>query len=295
MSFIIAIIVAVFAVVQWRIYKERSKQYARFKSVANGILALAIASVVYAAAQCITIVPAGHVGVIDFLGNVSDRVLPAGVNIMNPLARAVKYSIQTKEHKENMKVLSQEGLTIGLEISVLYRLNPDSAASVYKNVAGGDYENIILVPQFRSICRSVTASFKASALYSNERDKLGLTIREQLAGTVSPRGIMVENTPLRNVALPNQLTQAIEQKQKAEQESQRMEFVLEKETKEAQRKRIEAKGIADFQKTVTAGISEQLLQWKGIEATQLLAESENAKVVIVGGGKNGLPVILNTN
>jgi regulator of protease activity HflC (stomatin/prohibitin superfamily) len=106
---------------------------------------------------------------------------------------------------------------------------------------------------------------------------------------------MVENTPLRNVALPNQLTQAIEQKQKAEQESQRMEFVLEKETKEAQRKRIEAKGIADFQKTVTAGISEQLLQWKGIEATQLLAESENAKVVIVGGGKNGLPVILNTN
>jgi regulator of protease activity HflC (stomatin/prohibitin superfamily) len=214
---------------------------------------------------------------------------------MNPLARAVKYSIQTKEHKETMQVLSQEGLTIGLEISVLYRLNPDSAASVYKTVAGGDYQNIILIPQFRSICRAITASFKASALYSTDRDKLGVAIQKELAETVAPRGVIIENTPLRNVALPVQLTEAIEQKQKADQESQRMEFILTKEKKEAERKRIEAKGIADFQKTVTAGISQQLLQWKGIEATENLAKSSNTKVIIVGAGKDGLPVILNTN
>jgi prohibitin 1 len=99
---------------------------------------------------------------------------------------------------------------------------------------------------------------------------------------------------LRNVALPSQLTEAIEQKQRADQESQRMEFILTKEKQEADRKRIEAKGIADFQKIVAAGISEQLLRWKGIEATLKIAESSNTKVVIIGSGKDGLPIILDT-
>lgn len=295
MYFIIALLVAVAAFLQWRSFLRKGQNDRSIKSMANVSLLIAVCAVLFAGAQSFRIIPAGHVGVIDFLGNVSKRVLPAGVNIMNPLARVVRYSIQTKEHKETMEVLSQEGLTIGLEISVLYRLNPDSAASVYKSVAGGDYENIILIPQFRSICRSITASFKASALYSTERDKLGLAIQKELAGTVAPRGVVIENTPLRNVGLPKQLTEAIEQKQKAEQESQRMEFILTKEKKEAERKRIEAQGIADFQKTVSAGISQQLLQWKGIEATQKLAESSNTKVVIVGAGKDGLPVILNSN
>ncbi|MCB0833632.1 MAG: prohibitin family protein, partial [Bacteroidetes bacterium] len=217
--------------------------------------------------QCFTQIPAGHVGVIDFFGIVSERTLPAGISAVNPMARVVKYSMQTKEHKETMQVLSKEGLTIGLEVSVLYRLNPDSAARVYKTIAGGDYETIILIPQFRSICRSVTASFQASALYSTERERLGLQILDVLTSTVAPRGVITESAPIRNVALPSQLTQAIEEKQRADQESQRMEFVLTKEKQEADRKRIEAKGIADFQTIVAAGISEQLLRWKGIEAT----------------------------
>lgn len=295
MYFVIALLVAAVAFGQWRSYSRRNQDDPTTKSLAGLSLVVAIVAVLFAAGQSIRIIPAGHVGVIDFLGNVSERVLPAGVNIMNPMARAVKYSIQTKEHKEKMEVLSQEGLTIGLEISVLYRLNPDSAAGVYRTVAGGDYENIILIPQFRSICRAITASFKASALYSNKRDELGTEIQKELAETVAERGVIIENTPLRDVLLPKQLTSAIEQKQKAEQESQRMEFILSKEKKEAERKRIEARGIADFQKTVSAGISQQLLQWKGIEATQNLAESSNAKVVIVGAGKSGLPVILNTD
>jgi regulator of protease activity HflC (stomatin/prohibitin superfamily) len=161
-------------------------------------------------------------------------------------------------------------------------------------VAGGDYETIILIPQFRSISRAVTASFQASALYSTERDRLGMAIQEELARTVAPRGVIIETTPLRNVALPVQLTEAIEQKQKADQESQRMEFILTKEKQEADRKRIEAKGIADFQAIVAAGISEQLLRWKGIEATEKLASSPNTKVIIVGAGKDGLPIILDT-
>jgi regulator of protease activity HflC (stomatin/prohibitin superfamily) len=104
----------------------------------------------------------------------------------------------------------------------------------------------------------------------------------------------VESTPLRNVALPSQLTEAIEQKQRADQEAQRMEFILLKERQEADRKRIEAKGIADFQTIVAAGISEQLLRWKGIEATEKLSNSPNTKVIIVGAGKDGLPIILDT-
>jgi regulator of protease activity HflC (stomatin/prohibitin superfamily) len=225
---------------------------------------------------------------------VSEKTLSPGINVVNPMARVVKYSAQTKEHKENMQVLSREGLTIGLELSVLYRLDPDSAASIYKKIFGGDYEEVILVPQFRSISRAVTASFQASALYSTERERLSESVQAELAKTIGGRGIVVESTPLRNVVLPSQLTEAIEQKQRADQESQRMEFILTKEKQEADRKRIEAKGIADFQTIVAAGISEQLLRWKGIEATEKLATSPNAKVVIVGGGKDGLPVILDT-
>ena len=157
---------------------------------------------------------------------------------------------------------------------------------MYRKI-GTDYTEVVLIPQFRSISRAVTASFQASALYSSERERLGTHIQQELARVTAPRGILVETTPLRNVALPSQLTDAIEQKQRAEQESQRMEFVLTKEEQEADRKRIEAKGIADFQTIVAQGISESLLRWKGIEAAEKLAGSANTKVIIVGSGKTG--------
>ena len=274
--------------------KKADQRNAAFRSgmIASGVVMTV--ALILLLSQCLTVIPAGHVGVIDFFGTVSENTLGAGINLVNPLAKIVKYSIQTKELKEQMSVLSREGLTIGLEISALYRLNPDSAASVYKKISGGDYETIVLVPQFRSISRSVTANFQASALYSTEREKLGEQIQRELSGAISPRGIIVETTPLRNVSLPSQLTEAIEQKQRADQESQRMEFILTKEKQEADRKRIEAQGIADFQKIVATGVSDQLLRWKGIEATMKIAESANAKVVIIGAGKDGLPIILDT-
>jgi prohibitin 1 len=295
MIFILALVITIVAVVVWRIARTKVRENnVAFKSVANLSAGIAVVFGLITLLQCFTQIPAGHVGVVDFFGVVSDRTLRAGINLVNPMATVVKYSIQTQEHKETMEVLSREGLTIGLEVSALYRLNPDSAARVYKTVAGGDYETIILIPQFRSICRAVTASFQASALYSTERERLGATIQEELAKTVSPRGVTIENTPIRNVALPSQLTDAIEQKQRADQESQRMEFILTKEKQEADRKRIEAKGIADFQAIVAAGISDQLLRWKGIEATEKLASSTNAKVIVIGSGKDGLPIILDT-
>jgi regulator of protease activity HflC (stomatin/prohibitin superfamily) len=295
MLFILCLVLAIAAFIAWRgaAAKVRQNNLA-FRTLA-GISALAaVLFTLLAILQCFTIIPAGYVGVVDFFGSVSDNTLKSGVNVVNPFAHVVKYSVQTNEHKETMQVLSREGLTIGLEISVLYRLDADSAASVYKKVAGGDYTTIVLIPQFRSISRAVTASFQASALYSTERERLGESIQKELADVVARRGVIVESTPLRNVSLPGQLTEAIEQKQRAEQESQRMEFILSKERQEADRKRIEAKGIADFQTIVAQGISEQLLRWKGIEATEKLANSANTKVIIVGSGKDGLPVILDT-
>jgi regulator of protease activity HflC (stomatin/prohibitin superfamily) len=151
---------------------------------------------------------------------------------------------------------------------------------------------VILEPQFRSVTRGVTASYEAKALYTSEREAVAQLISADLKKLVEARGVVIESTPMRRLTLPTKITAAIEDKLSADQESQRMTFVLTKEKQEAERKRIEAQGIADFQRIVTDGISDKLLQWKGIEATQELAKSPNAKVVVIGNSKNGLPLIL---
>jgi prohibitin 1 len=286
MVFIIAILAAVVAFSVYRNAKKRdSKSEATFAKV-GAIVAIFIASI-----QIFTVIPAGSVGVVDFLGNVSDNTLKAGVNIVNPLANIVKFTIKTQEFKETMTVPSKEGLSVQLEISLLYHLNPDNASRIYKTV-GENYQEIILVPQFRSVVRGITARYEAKALYTAEREVLGREMEKELSKLVEPRGITIESAPLRQMILPEGLSASIEEKLKAEQESQRMEFVLKKEAQEADRKRIEAKGIADFQAIVSRGISEQLLKWKGIEATEKLANSSNSKIVVIGSGKSGLPLIL---
>lgn len=247
--------------------------------------------VIIALTQAFVAIPAGHVGVVDFFGTVSDKTLKAGINLVNPMARVVKFSIKTEELKELMDVPSKEGLTVTMELSVLYHLDPEKAADVYKTI-GPNFLEVILEPQIRSVARSVTSSYDARALYTAEREILSKTILVDIKGLVEPRGIFVESTPLRRVGLPKRVTEAIEEKLKAEQESQRMEFILTKERQEADRKRIEAQGISDFQNIVSKGISDQLLRWKGIEATEKIAASQNSKIVIVGG-KDGLPLILN--
>jgi len=289
MIFLVALVVAgvsFFAAINLK--KAFKKQEATFSSI------IGLVAVLVALAELFTVIPAGTVGVVDFLGNVSDNTLKAGVNIVNPLAKIEKFSIKTQEIKETMKVPSKEGLTVDLEISLLYKINPDKANIIYKTI-GPNYRDIVLIPQFRSVVRGVTARYEAKALYTASREKLASEIVRELQGIVGKRGISVEAAPLRQIILPERLTQAIEEKLKAEQESQRMIFVLKKEKQEAERKRIEAKGIADFQHIVSEGINEQLLKWKGIEATEKLANSPNSKIIIIGGGKDGLPVILNTD
>jgi regulator of protease activity HflC (stomatin/prohibitin superfamily) len=295
MLFIFFIIVAIVGFITWknasRKYKtEGNKVYQGSAGIAQIITAVAF---ILAITQIFTVIPAGNVGVIDFLGNVSENTLKAGVNFVNPVARVIKMSIKTQEIKERMEVPSKEGLAVGLEISALFHLNPDKAAEVYKTV-GENYVGIILEPQFRSVTRGVTAGYEAKALYTSEREVLAQQITAGLQNLVAPRGITIETTPLRQVVLPAGLTAAIEEKLRAEQESQRMQWVLTKEKQEADRKAIEAQGISNFQKIVAQGISDPLLRWKGIEATMKIAESNNSKIVIIGSGKDGLPIILDT-
>lgn len=289
MYFIFGIIVIIVAI----IFRVASKRKNNKQEAFYGTLGILV-GIFIAAIQTVTVIPAGHVGVIDFLGNVSDNTLKAGVNFVNPVARVVTFSVKTQEMKEVMTVPSKEGLSVQLEISLLYHLNPDNANRIYKEV-GENYRDVIIIPYFRSAVRGVTAKYEARALYTSEREMLADEIVAEITKLVEDRGVTIERAPLRQIVLPPGLTGAIEEKLKAEQESQRMQFVLEKERQEAQRKEIEAKGISDFQLIVSQGISQQLLMWKGIEATEKLANSTNTKVIVIGNSENGLPLILGGN
>ena len=285
MLFFVAIAASIVALAAWSTARRQGSPSAPLA------LLFAVALALVGFAQAVVVVPAGHVGVVDLFGRVSPQTLKSGLNLVNPLARIAKMSVKTQDMKEVMDVPSQEGLTVQLEVSALFHLDPEKAADVYRTV-GTEYAEILLQPQFRSVTRGVTAQYEARALYTSEREKLAEAIATELRRLVEPRGITVEATPLRKLTLPARLATAIEEKLGAEQESQRMQFVLAKERQEADRRRIEAQGIADFQRIVTTGINDQLLRWKGIEATLKIAESQNAKVVIVGSGKDGLPLIL---
>jgi len=265
MIFIVAVIVAIGGILASINMKRTGR-----KQEASVLLLVGVVAAGVAIFNLFTVIPAGTVGVVDFLGNVSDNTLKSGVNIVNPIAKIEKFSIKTQEIKEVMSVPSKEGLSVQLEISLMYKLTPDKANEVYKKI-GSNYKDIILIPQFRSVVRGVTARYEAKALYTASREKLAGEIIADLNGLVGPRGITIEEAPLREIVLPPGLTKSIEEKLQAEQESQRMEFVLRKETQEAERKRIEAKGIKDFQTIVSEGINDQLLRWKGIEATEKLA------------------------
>ncbi len=239
-------------------------------------------------------VPTGHVAVITLFGKVTGTVLPEGIHLINPLAAAQVMSVQTQEFKETASVPSSEGLMMTLDTSLLLRLDAKRAADVLQKI-GMDYTKNVVEPMLRSAIRDVTAKHSANALYTGGREEVQQKIQEMLFKELGDRGIFVENVLLRDVQLPAMLKTSIEQKQQAEQESLRMSFILQKEKQEAERKRIEAQGIADFQRIVAAGISQQLLEWKGIEATEKLAASSNTKIVVIGSGKSGLPLILGGN
>jgi prohibitin 1 len=262
--------------------------FASFGSVRGGLIALGALIVLYSS---MTIVPAGHVGVQDFFGRVSDRILSPGINLIAPGTHVVKFSVQTRELKEAAAVPTSEGLIVNLEVSLLFRLRPDAAARVYKTI-GRSFEGVVIDPQLRSVMRDVTAEYEAKFLYSASREVVSQNMFKHIQSALVPRGIEAEQVLLRNVQLPPLVTTAIQEKLQAEQQAQRMRFVLDRERQEAERKRVEAQGIADFQGIVARGISSELLKWKAIEVAHELSKSPNAKLIVLGD-KTGLPIIIN--
>jgi len=251
--------------------------------VVGGLIVIALlASIAY--------VPAGHVGVLTLFGRVTGEVLPEGTHLIFPFKTNQTTAIRTQELKEQASVPSEEGLIITLDTSLLFRLDPQKAAEIYQKV-GPRYVDVVVEPTLRSAIRTATSAHNANALYTGAREEVAKQVQKELEDKLGPRGVIIESVLLRDIQLPLMLKQSIESKQQAEQDALRMTFILQKEKQEAERKRIEAQGIADFQRIVAQGLSPLILQWKGIEATEKLASSANSKVVLIGSPRTGLPLI----
>ncbi len=215
------------------------------------------------------------------------------MSFINPFKTVEEMSIRTHEILEKTTTPSKQGLDIELETSLLYHLDGTKASDVFQKLGSG-FKKSIIIPNFRSAIRSVTSLYKAEDLYTGNREKISSEIQEELQGELTKRGIIVESVLLRDITLPQGLRSSIQAKLREEQDAKKMVFTLAKEKKEAERKQIEARGIKNFQQTVNQSITPNLLKWKGIEATEKLASSKNSKVIVVGGS-DGLPLILNSN
>lgn len=275
-------------------FNNKSERYDYSGIVRNFSIGAIVLAAILIFASLIRVVPAGSVGVIDVFGNVEMRQRQAGLQLVNPFAKLVIMDIQTQEKKESMQVPSKEGLTMIVEISILYRLTPEKASVIYKTV-GADYDDVVITPQFRSAVREATVYYEAKALYTSSRDEITNKIFSDLEKMLSERGVILEKVLLRAVTLPSTVSQAIEQKLKAEQESEQMKFVLTKQSQEAERVIIEAKGIAEAQAIINKTLTPQYLQHEAIKAQVAMANGQNHTVVYIPSGDNGIPLVRTIN
>ncbi|MCX6744146.1 MAG: prohibitin family protein [Candidatus Parcubacteria bacterium] len=230
--------------------------------------------------RSIIIVPAGTTGVYHLFGQVKDQPLSSGIHLVFPLAKVEMMSIRTEQYTmsiiptegqrygdDSIDALTKEGLKVNLDITSLYHLQEDKAPEIFKTI-GLNYEEKIVRPEVRGAIRDVIALYDAKDIYSAKREEATNEIADKLKTSLNPRGIELEQVILRNVALPDLLTQAIEAKLMADQEAQKYDFILQKETKEAERKRIEAAGQRDSQKIINESLSNQYLQYLYIQNLQ---------------------------
>jgi prohibitin 1 len=258
----------------------------------RNILVLALLSTLVIG--CGTNIPSGHHGVkyMRFRGGtVMGRVYGEGFKWHMPWNDFFVYKTQTDERREDLHILSADGASIEMEASIWFRPIVNKLDSLQISV-GPNYFAVVVGPALRGEARSIVGRYKPDEIYSTKREIISSEILEAVSGVLKEKFIDVENVIIRNVVLPPKITEAINEKLAADQEQQRMQFVLLKEEQEANRKKIEAQGIADFQRIITRGLTDNLLRWKGIEATIKLAESPNSKVVVIGSSKTGLPLIL---
>jgi regulator of protease activity HflC (stomatin/prohibitin superfamily) len=255
------------------------------------------------ATSCFVQIDPGVVGIQKLFGKIQDGTLSEGLNFVNPMVDVVKFDVRTqnytmsgvhsegdKEGDDAIKVLSSDGLEVGIDLTVLYRVQADKAFDLLRTV-GIDYKDKIVRPITRTKIRDFAVYYDAISLYSTKREEFQQKIFQSIDKEFKERGLVLEQLLVRNINLPLSVKQAIESKINAEQESQKMKFVLDKERQEADRKRVEAQGIADYQKILTSSLTDKLLQYEQIKAQKELALSPNTKVVVMGSGKNS-PIIL---
>ena len=245
--------------------------------------------------SCFRTIDSGRAGVVwTLLGGTQEGVYGEGVHIVAPWNRLTRYDVRTQDQKELLHVLTNNGLSVSLETSIRYRPVRDELPRLHAEIGPGYYE-VILAPVVRSEARKVGGRYSPEEIYSRKREVVEQEILSEVQKAITGKHVELEAILIRDVDLPDNIKRAISEKLEEEQKALKMEFTLNRERQEAERKRIEAAGIADFQKIVATGISNELLRWKGIEATEKLAHSANAKVVVVGSGKDGRPLILGGN
>ena len=273
-----------------------NKQPNPSKMITTGVIAFfaLILILVFSNATFLTIDP-GNKGVLfkRFGGGLQkDKIYKQGFHIVAPWNNMIVYDVRIKEGLEKMSVLSKNGLTIDVELSYRYQPVPDKIGDLHDEI-GPSYEQRIIVPEIRSATREVIGKYLPEELYSTKREAIQDEIFQRTAGSIAKKFLVLDAILIREVALPEKLKAAIEQKLEEEQLSFQYEFKLDRERKEAERKIIEAKAKAEANRILNASLTEKILQDKGIEATLDLAKSSNSKVVIVGGTGDGLPLILN--
>lgn len=245
----------------------------------------------------------GKVGVQALFGKVQNNVLESGLHIINPLVDITTFDIQTqtytmsavsnegqKEGDDAIRVLSSDGLEVTIDLSVLYKVNPEKAPYIMQNI-GENYIDKIVRPISRTVIRDNAVNYTAVDLYSGKRQEFQDKINRTITASFDKRGLEMQQILVRNITLPASVRASIESKINAEQDAQKMQFVLQKERQEAERKRVEAQGIADYQKILSTGLSDKQLQYEAIKAQKEIALSPNAKIIIIGGGK-GNPIML---
>jgi regulator of protease activity HflC (stomatin/prohibitin superfamily) len=238
-------------------------------------------------------VQSGHRGIVfkTLGGGTSKEVLGEGMHFIPAWNHVIQYDTRVHEMKEQLVVLSSNGLSIRVDSSLRFRPKIEELFELQTEI-GPDYDQKVIGPVVRSEARKVFGRYQPEEIYSTKREEIERQIYDEVLKALEGKHVVVEAILVRDVELPEAIRNAIADKLAEEQRAQKMRFTLDRERQEADRKQIEAQGIAKYQSIVRQGLTPEYLQFKGIEATAQLAESENAKVVIVGGGKSGLPLIL---
>lgn len=223
-----------------------------------------------------------------------EHIFEPGFHVIAPWNDFIKYTVREQSREETLDVLDKNGLTLNVDVFVRYNPIYARLGYLHENI-GPNYVNVVVIPEVRSAVRRIMGKFAAEEIYSTKRAEVEKEIYDETELVLQKKDIDMQTLLIRSIKLPEQLKQAIETKLKQEQEALAYEFRLEREKSEAERKRIEAAGIAKYNNILSASLTDNILKQKGIDATIELSKSQNAKIVVIGSGKDGLPLILNNN